>query len=235
MVKRYAAGGTSFHLEVPQLDVSRGAKIALVGESGSGKSTLLELLAMILRPTGCGVFAFSPTLQHESHDIAAVWQSADMDRLSDLRSRYIGYVLQAGGLLPYLTVRDNINLSRRLLEGPGEDVAEHWAAKLNIAAQLGKKPAELSVGQQQRVAIARALAHEPTVLIADEPTAAVDPMNAGRIMGLMVGLVDDLGVTLIVASHAHALMRQAGLDLIEHRIVASDAESMRVTVGDANE
>ena len=60
-------------------------------------------------------------------------------------------------------------------------------------------------------------------------------MNAGRIMDLMVGLVDDLGVTLIVASHAHALMRQAGLDLIEHRIVASDAESMRVTVGDANE
>ena len=241
MVKRYAAGGTSFHLDVPQLDVGRGAKIALVGESGSGKSTLLELLAMILRPTGCGVFTFSPVPQresrqsHDSHDIAAVWQSADMDRLSDLRSRYIGYVLQAGGLLPYLTVRDNINLSRRLLDGPGEDVAEHWAAKLNIAAQLGKKPAALSVGQQQRVAIARALAHEPKVLIADEPTAAVDPLNAGRIMDLMVGLVDDLGVTLIVASHAHALMRQAGLDLIEHRIVASDAESMRVTVDNAND
>jgi len=238
VVKRYEAGGTSFHLDVPQLDVRRGAKIALVGESGSGKSTLLELLAMILRPTGCGVFTFSPAPQresHDSHDIAAVWQSVDMDRLSDLRSRHIGYVLQAGGLLPYLSVRDNINLSRRLLEGPGEDVAEHWAAKLNIAAQLGKKPAALSVGQQQRVAIARALAHEPTVLIADEPTAAVDPMNAGRIMDLMVGLVDDLGVTLIVASHAHELMRRAGLDLIEHRIVASDAESMRVTVDSANE
>ena len=105
---------------------------------------------MILRPTTCGVFAFCPTPQGENHDIVAAWQTADMDRLSDLRSRHIGYVLQAGGLLPYLTVRDNINLSRRLLEGPGEDVAKHWAAKLNIAAQLGKKPAELSVGQQQR-------------------------------------------------------------------------------------
>lgn len=234
MVKRYAAGGTSFHLDVPQLDVRRGAKIALVGESGSGKSTLLELLAMILRPTGCGVFTFSPTPRGKSHDIAATWQAADMDRLSDLRSRHIGYVLQSGGLLPYLSVRDNINLSRRLLEGPGEDVAEYWAAKLHIAAQLGKKPAELSVGQQQRVSIARALAHEPEVLIADEPTAAVDPMNAGRIMDLMVSLVDDLEVTLIVASHAHALMRRAGLDMIELRIVASDAASMQVTVGNAD-
>ncbi|MEO0998943.1 MAG: ATP-binding cassette domain-containing protein, partial [Pseudomonadota bacterium] len=129
--------------------------------------------------------------------------------------------------------RDYINLSRRLQRGPDEDVAGYWAGRLDIAAQLGKRPGELSVGQRQRVAIARALAHEPTVLIADEPTAAVDPLNAGRIMDLMVGLVDDLGVTLIVASHAHRLMQRAGLRLIEHRVDAAAGSAMHVTVADA--
>ncbi len=211
-----------------------GAKLAFIGESGSGKSTLLELLAMILRPTDSGAFSFCPRPQVDNHDIAAAWQSGDVDLLSDLRSRHIGYVLQYGGLLPYLTVRENINLSRRLLHGPGEDVAEHWAGKLRIAAQLAKQPAELSVGQRQRVAIARALAHDPTVLIADEPTAAIDPLNAERIMELMIGLVDELGVTLIVASHAHELMQRAGLSMIDHRIDASDPNSMHVTVSYAD-
>lgn len=233
VVKRYEAGGSEFRLEVPALDIVSGAKLAFVGESGAGKSTLLELLAMILQPDSSGQFLFHPRSQGEPHDVAAAWQRGDLDLLADLRSRHIGYVLQHGGLLPYLTVRDNINLSLRLLQGPGDDVAEHWAERLRIAAQLDKRPAELSIGQRQRVAIARALAHEPTVLIADEPTAAIDPLNAERILELMVGLVDELGVTLVVASHAHSLMQQAGLRMVEHRVETSDRHSMRVTVSHA--
>ncbi len=228
MVKSYRAGGSEFRLAVPGLDIPVGAKLAFIGESGSGKSTLLELLAMILRPSASDRFDFKPGA--DCHNVMAAWDSADVDGLSNLRSRHIGYVLQYGGLLPYLTVRENINLSRRLLQQETGETADDWAERLNIAGQLEKLPAELSVGQRQRVAIARALAHEPSVLIADEPTASVDPLNAERIMQLMVGLVDDLGVTLIVASHAHRLMRSAGLDMIDHHVNAVDATTMHVTV-----
>ncbi|HEX6259086.1 MAG TPA: ATP-binding cassette domain-containing protein [Woeseiaceae bacterium] len=213
----------------------RGAKLAFVGESGSGKSTLLELLAMILRPTTSETFRFQPEQGGNSHDIAQAWREGDPDLLAGLRSRHIGYVLQYGGLLPYLTVRENIELSRRLLHLPAAAVALRWADRLNIAGQLGKRPSELSVGQRQRVAIARALAHDPTVLIADEPTAAVDPLNAERIMEVMVGLVDETGVTLIVASHAHRLMQSAGLRMIDHRISADSGNAMQVTVSDVAE
>lgn len=188
---------------------------------------------MILRPDSSAQFAFRPRSQDGAKDIAAAWQAGDVDLLADLRSRHIGYVLQHGGLLPYLSVRENINLSRRLLHGPGDDVAEHWAERLRIAAQLDKRPSELSIGQRQRVAIARALAHDPTVLIADEPTAAIDPPNAERIMRLMVGLADELGVTLVIASHAHALMQNAGLRMIDLCVETSDRNSMHVTVSHA--
>ena len=217
-------------MTVSSLDIPPGAKLAFIGESGSGKSTLLELLAMILRPTDSEHFEFRPVRAGERHDVSAIWQSARQDELSDLRSRHVGYVLQYGGLLPYLKIRENIELPRRLLGRETDGVAEHWATRLDIAAQLDKRPDELSIGQRQRVAIARALSHNPAVLIADEPTASVDPLNAERIMALLVELVDELGVTLIVASHAHRLMQKRGLELIDHRIEAVSARSMHVSV-----
>jgi len=112
-------------------------------------------------------------------------------------------------------------------------VAEEWAVKLNIQQQLNKLPSMLSVGQRQRAAIARALAHEPRVLIADEPTAAIDPQNAERIMKLMAALADELGVTLIVASHAIGLVEQAGLRLMNLHSESLDGDSLLVTVCDA--
>jgi len=187
---------------------------------------------MLLKPTRSGRFGFQPVTEDEPYDIDAAWNSANADLLSELRSRHIGYVLQSGGLLPYLTVRENISLSRRLLHLETKEAADYWADRLNISAQLDKLPQKLSVGQRQRVAIARALAHEPTVVIADEPTASVDPVNAERIMELMVRLADDIGVTLIVASHAHELMQRVGLRMIEHEVDLGEGDSMHVTVSD---
>jgi putative ABC transport system ATP-binding protein len=228
--KTFSAGGTTFTLDIPQLKIARGAKLAFIGESGLGKSTLLELLAMILKPNGGRQFSFRPQPDEPAHDVAAIWQGRGADRLGRLRSRHIGYVLQHGGLLPYLSVRRNIELPCELLGLPREGVAERLAGRLGIAQQLDKRPAELSVGQRQRVAVARALAHAPAIVIADEPTAAVDTLNAERIVTLLVELAGELGVTLILASHAQELMRNAGFTLIEHRMSAADERSMTVTV-----
>jgi putative ABC transport system ATP-binding protein len=216
---------------VSRLDIARGSKLAMIGESGSGKSTLLELLAMILAPTNSASFGFKPVAGEPASDVAAIWSSRDSDRLGRLRSRHIGYVLQHGGLLPYLTVRKNIELSRRLLGLPVGTVAEQLAEKLGIAAQLDKLPSALSVGQRQRAAIARALAHEPSIVIADEPTAAIDPLNSRRIMDLFVGLVNELGVTLILATHAHELVRQGQFTLLELKPETAGEQGMNVTVG----
>jgi putative ABC transport system ATP-binding protein len=228
--KKFSASGTEFCLRVPALDIARGAKVAFIGESGSGKSTLLELLAMILTPTASRVFRFAPERERPAHDVDELWDAHDTDELGNLRSRHIGYVLQYGGLLPYLSVRANIELPRRLLEMPIERTAARLAAELGIEAQLDKLPATLSVGQRQRAAIARALAHEPAIVIADEPTAAVDPMNAERIVALLVALTEARGVTLIVATHAHDLARRAGFAVLVHRVVTADDRSMTVQV-----
>jgi putative ABC transport system ATP-binding protein len=230
--KIYDAGGTRFELKVPRLDIARGMKLALIGESGSGKSTLLEMLAMILMPTQAGSFRFTPSRDAQSDDLDAIWRARDSDRLSELRSRYIGYVLQYGGLLPYLTVRKNIELPRLLLDLPVDSAAERLATELGIAAQLDKLPSALSVGQRQRAAIARALAHEPPIVIADEPTAAIDPVNSRHIMALFVDLVEALGVTVILATHAHELVRERGFTLLPHEISASDGQSMTVVLRD---
>jgi putative ABC transport system ATP-binding protein len=202
--KVYDAGGTKFRLSVPRLDIARGSKLAMIGESGSGKSTLLELLAMILRPSRSGMFRFRPVASGSGHNVEQAWQSRAADALSDWRSLYIGYVLQHGGLLPYLTVRRNIELPRRLLGMPTQNVAEKLAAKLGIAAQLDKLPVTLSVGQRQRTAIAH-----------------------------LVALADELDVTLILATHAQELVRRAGFSLIAHQVDASDDQFMTVTVSNA--
>ena len=213
--------------------IARGAKLALIGESGSGKSTLLELLAMILRPTSSGEFSFAPLHGSPANDVDAIWRNRDSDELGELRSRHIGYVLQYGGLLPYLTVRKNIELPREILSLAVGDIADVLAQRLGIAEQLDKLPAALSVGQRQRAAIARALAHDPPIVIADEPTAAIDPLNATRIVELLVELVEALGVTLILATHAQDLVRRGGFTLLTHEIHATAEQTMTVTVANA--
>ncbi|MGH8355765.1 MAG: ATP-binding cassette domain-containing protein, partial [Pseudomonas sp.] len=125
----------------------------------------------------------------------------------------MGYVLQTGGLLGFLDVQRNIGLSRALLGLPVDAAVRRLAEQLEIADQLHKLPAALSVGQRQRVSIARALAHGPSIVLADEPTASLDPLNAERVMQLLVAQAEERGVCIVVATHDETLARRAGLQL----------------------
>ena len=212
VVKNREAKGVAFRLRVPSLRIDQGEQIALIGESGSGKSTLLDMLAFILQPSGA--FRFRPEVEKEPVDVDACWQNDKLNTLGDLRKQHIGYVMQTGGLLPYLTVRDNINLCRNVLGMKRDGTVEHLAEVLGIVNQLKKLPDELSTGERQRVAIGRALAHRPAIVIADEPTASLDPINAEKIMRLFSSLAEEHQVTLIVATHEWDRVRELGFRTI---------------------
>jgi len=208
------SGEQGFELTVPELSIRQAEKVALVGFSGCGKSTLLDLLAMILRPDSADEFAFF-TVQDSRLDVAATWKRRNLDGLARARMQYIGYVLQTGGLLPFLSVYENIALSCYGLGLPEQDAVNTVAEKLGIERHLPKFPSQLSVGERQRVSIGRAMAHEPSVVIADEPTASLDPIHAEEIMGLFTGLAEEKGVTLVVATHEWDRVEELGFRRIK--------------------
>lgn len=209
-------GSEAFRLELEALDVRRGDRLALVGPSGCGKSTALDLLAGILRPDRGRRFAFAPQAGEEAQDMLDLWRAGREDRLADLRLHHLGYVLQVGGLLPFLSARENIFLPCRCLGSLAAtaDTLRELVERLHIDRLLEQYPATLSVGERQRVAIARALAHNPSILLADEPTAALDPQHARLVLGLLAELARERGVTVIMVSHAPDMAVEAGFRLV---------------------
>lgn len=229
-VTKHWAGEHGFALTVPALTICQGEKVALVGFSGCGKSTLLDLLAMVLRPDSATEFAFFAG-QDERLDVVKAWRHKDLNALACARMLHMGYVLQTGGLFPFLSVRDNIGLTRQGLGLPVKDAVEMVAKRLDIGRHLEKLPGQLSVGERQRVAIARAMAHEPSVVIADEPTASLDPINAEEIMGMFTSLVDEYHVTLIVATHDWQRVDERGFRRVEFQLKQDATDgTVRATV-----
>jgi putative ABC transport system ATP-binding protein len=229
-VSKNWSGEHGFELTVPELTIRQAEKVALVGFSGCGKSTLLDLLAMILQPDSAAEFAFFPANERRL-DVAATWKKNNLDGLARARMRNIGYVLQTGGLLPFLSVYDNIALSRYGLGLEEQDAVKTVATKLGIERHLEKYPAQLSVGERQRVSIARAMAHEPSVVIADEPTASLDPINATDIMALFTRLTEEKGVTLVVATHEWDRVEELGFRHVKFDLKKDEARgSVMATV-----
>ena len=222
VTKVWAAPDEEFRLSVPQMDIRAGDQVAVLGHSGCGKSTLLDLLAMTLEPTSSARFSFEPEPDNRAN-IRDAWVKRRFDLMAGLRGRYLGYVLQTGGLLPFLTVRENIALPRRLCKlEPDDGLLHSLADRLRITAQLQKLPSALSVGQRQRVAVARALVHQPAVVLADEPTASLDPHTSAEVMELFVELAAQNGITLVVASHEWGKTKALGLARLQHEQVEGD-------------
>ncbi|WP_434773555.1 ABC transporter ATP-binding protein [Pseudomonas entomophila] len=206
--KTRGQGAQRYSLHVDCLELAAGTQVALVGPSGCGKSTLLDVLALVLAPDAAEGFMVGDV------DVADLWRQRRLDPLSSLRSQAVGYVLQSGGLLGFIDVRSNIRLPRQLLGLDEDGSVERLARTLDVHDQLDKKPAALSLGQRQRVSCARALVHGPRLLLADEPTAALDPVNAARVMDLLLHEVQTRMVTCVIATHDEALVRGAGLSVL---------------------
>lgn len=203
-------GSNAHQVYMPQLTLRPGQVMAVTGESGCGKSTLLETIGLLLHPSKIGRFELSEAMQR--YDIAALLNNEQHNALAGIRARQLGFVLQNGGLLPYLSVNDNILLPCQLLGlTPDQSMLDRVINVLKLSPLLAKYPAQLSFGERQRAAFARAILHRPALVLADEPTAALDPYNAQQLFSLFIELVHQEGMMALVVCHDWPLVQHFNL------------------------
>ena len=181
------------------LTVEKGETLAIVGASGSGKSTLLHVMGGVDTPT-------SGRIVVDGKDITKM----NDEQMSVFRRRKIGFVFQAYHLIPVLSVEENIMMPILLdHRKPDKEYVEHIMELLGIVDRRKHLPNQLSGGQQQRAAIARALANRPALILADEPTGALDSRNGSEVIALLQNSVKQLNQTLVLITHNIDLAREA--------------------------
>ncbi|PZF60449.1 ABC transporter ATP-binding protein [Curtobacterium sp. MCBD17_034] len=204
VTKRYAQKGKQVTaLAGVDLVIPRGQLVAIQGPTGGGKSTLLQMLGALDRPT-------SGAVRLGGHDLSTAGGAA----LTDIRATEIGFVFQSFNLIPTLTALENVETAfAGSLARVGRDVVHRRATaalqEVGLGERLSHLPAELSGGQQQRVAIARALVKDPSVLLADEPTGALDEATRDEIMSLIERQWRDRGLTVVIVTHDSWVARRA--------------------------
>lgn len=212
VTKTYGEGEAKIHaLDHVNMTVEKGETVSVVGASGSGKSTLLHVIGGVDTPTEGSVIV-------EGRDISGLSD----EELSVFRRRKIGFVFQAYHLIPVLTVEENITMPVLLdHRKPDREYIDKIMDMLGIADRRKHLPGQLSGGQQQRVAIARALANRPTLVLADEPTGALDSRNGEEVMALLQASVKQLKQTLILITHNLDLAGEADriIRLVDGKIV----------------
>ena len=199
------------------LTVAAGERVAVMGTSGSGKTTLVHLLALLDRPT-------SGTYRLDGRDVAALTD----DELSVLRNREIGLVFQGFNLIPHRTCLENVALPmiyRGKTRALSHEAAHAALLRVGMAERAASRSGTLSGGQQQRVAIARAIVGGPPVLIADEPTGALDRRTGIEVLDLLLGLNQE-GTTLVVVTHDPEIGARCGriVELHDGRMAAGSAQ-----------
>lgn len=201
------------------LDIYQGEYLSIMGPSGSGKTTLFNMIGALQKPTSGKVYI-------DEVDIAQL----DHNELAWLRCRKIGYVFQTFNLIQVMTCLENVILPMSFAGMEGEAAREKGIRILKMVGlghRILHKPAELSGGQQQRVAIARALANSPEIILADEPTANLDQATGEEMIELLSELKENLGVTIISATHDLKMLQKSDriLWIEDGRIVKSAVPS----------
>ena len=201
MDKVYGSGDTAVHaLDGLSLTVQRGDYLAVMGASGSGKSTAMNILGCLDRPS-TGTYRLNGTEVETLND----------DELADLRNRELGFVFQQFHLLPQLTALENVMLPMVYAGVPHEERrarAVEALERVGLGQRLNNRPNQLSGGQQQRVAIARAIINRPALLLADEPTGALDSRTTEEVLGIFEDLHDS-GITLVLVTHEDEVAARA--------------------------
>ncbi|AJX35991.1 ABC transporter ATP-binding protein [Burkholderia oklahomensis] len=206
------------------VDIDANRFTVLSGPSGSGKTTLLNMIGCIDRPDAGRVVV-------AGQDTATLTD----DALSDFRARQVGHVFQSFNLLPVLSAYENVEYPLLMARAPARERAERVAYLLDAVGLTGKgahRPSQLSGGQRQRVAIARALAAEPSLVLADEPTANLDSVTGQAIIALMHRMQRESGVSFIVSSHDRQVLDAADDvvqirdgRIVDRRRIAQEAQS----------
>lgn len=197
LFKTYGEGDTAVHaLNDVSFSMNVGEIVALLGPSGAGKSTLLTTLGLI-QPPSSGTISIAGT---------RVFDNGYQVNIRDFRRNNIGFVFQKANLLPFLTAEENIRIAMEVNDASSRE-SKQYAAKLlehfELSARRAFLPKQLSGGQQQRVAIARALANKPSLLLADEPTAALDSHMGRKVMELLKNVAHTHHTAVLVVTHDH--------------------------------
>lgn len=198
LTKVYGSGNTEVvAMRDASLTVRRGEVVALLGPSGAGKSTFLTAVGLINPPTAGEILIGSKLVMDGP---------MAMTNLRAFRRRHIGYVFQKSNLIPFLSAQENVRIAMEV-NGIASRAARRRAVELleelGVADRADYQPAMLSGGQQQRVAVARALANQPSVMLADEPTAALDGHRGRQVMELFRRVAHEHGTGVIVVTHDH--------------------------------
>ena len=200
--KRFSWGSAAFELHIPRFEAFAGDFVAVLGSSGCGKSSFLDLIGLIRSPDHCDRMALI-SAGGECFDLADAGESLR----ARIRRQHIGYLLQDGGLMSFLSGRGNMALTRVLAGLTGNlDPCRRLVHRLGLTEHLGRKPSFLSGGQRQRMGLARALAHRPLLLLADEPTAAVDKLTAREVVDELLGLAREEQTLVIMVTHDRHLV-----------------------------
>ena len=185
-------------LDLPSFQVAAGEQVVLIGDSGCGKTTLLHVIAGIIRPDSGRIWL-------KGVDVSAYSES----RRDKIRANHIGYVFQTFNLLPAFSALENIQLGmsfcRKVVE---PDRARRLLERVGLAHRQHNKPRAMSVGEQQRVAVARALANKPSLILADEPTANVDPRNQRQVVELIRQTCREENIALLLVTHSMEVANQ---------------------------